>query len=109
VNTAVSTDPSDYVGHSWGKARTVAVAEVADGRIERWDEFDVGRDTSHDAGTHGSHHAAVACFLKEHEVAVVLVIKVGDSMARMLHTMGIRVESGVTGDARAALARAATA
>lgn len=107
VNIAVATDPSGNVGHSWGKARTVAIAHIAHGRIESWDEFDVGWDQSHDSGTHGSHHAAVARFLKEHEVTVVLVTRVGDGMARMLHTMGVRMESGITGDARAAVERAA--
>ncbi len=109
VSIAVATDPAGNVGHSWGKARTVAVAHIAHGRIERWDEFDVGWDQSHDAGTHGSHHAAVARFLKEHEVTVVLVTRVGDGMARMLHTMGVRMDSGVTGEARAAVQRAAIA
>jgi predicted Fe-Mo cluster-binding NifX family protein len=109
VNIAVATDPAGNVGHSWGKARTVAVAHITHGRIERWDEFDVGWDQSHDSGTHGSHHATVARFLKEHEVTVVLVNRVGDGMARMLHTMGVRTDSGVTGDARAAVERAAIA
>lgn len=106
---AVPTDPSGDVGHSWGRARTVAVAHVSNGQIEQWDEFDVRWDQSHDSGTHGSHHATVARFLKEHEVTAVLVTKVGDGMARMLHTMGVRMESGVTGDARAAVERATIA
>lgn len=107
MNIAVSTDPAGNVGHSWGKARTVAVAHLVDGQIQRWEEFEVGWDTSHDSGTHGSHHAAVVRFLREQEVTVVLVTKVGEGMARMLNTMGLRVESDVTGDARVAVERAA--
>ncbi|MEZ5185049.1 MAG: NifB/NifX family molybdenum-iron cluster-binding protein [Candidatus Nanopelagicales bacterium] len=109
MKIAVATDPAGNVGHSWGKARTVAVADVVDGRIQRWDESEVGWDVSHDAGTHGSHHATVARFLREHAVAVVLVTKVGDGMARMLNTMGLRVVTGVTGDARVAVQQAAVA
>lgn len=109
MNIAVSIDPIGNVAHSWGKARTVAVAHVVDGRIERWEESEVGWDTSHNLGAHGSHHATVARFLREHEVTVVLVNKVGEGMARMLNTMGLRVDSEVTGDARVAVERAASA
>lgn len=105
---AVATDPAGRVAHSWGKARTVAVAQVDEGHIQRWSEYEVGWDVSDDAGTHGAHHAAVARFLREHEVTAVLVTRVGDGMARMLRTMGLRVESGVSGDAREAVQRAAT-
>jgi len=103
VNVAVAVDPAGAVGHSWGKAPRVAVAEVSDGQIVRWQEFDVAWDVSHDAGTHGSHHARVVRFLKNNDVAVVLASHVGDGMVRMLDTMGIRLELGVAGDARQAV------
>lgn len=107
MNIAVAVGPAGEVGHSWGRARTVAVAHVADGRIDGWEEFEVAWDVSHDAGTPGAHHATVVRFLKEHEVSAILVNRVGDSMARMLGTMGIDVQSGVSGDARAAAERVA--
>ena len=103
MNVALAVDESGDVGRSWGKAPRVAVAEVSDGRIVRWEEFDVGWDVSHDAGTHGSHHARVVRFLKDNDVAVVLASHVGDGMVRMLDTMGIRLELGVAGDARQAV------
>lgn len=81
----------------------MAVAEVSAGAITAWDEFDVGWDVSHDSGTHGAHHARVVRFLTEHEVAVVLASHVGEGMVRMLATMGVRLELGVTGNARQAV------
>lgn len=107
VIAAVAVEPSGQVGHAWGKARTVAVASVTDGCIEQWDEFDVAWDESHDSGTHGAHHADVVRFLNEHAVDVVLASRVGDGMARMLGSMGVRLELGVSGDARAAVEAAA--
>ena len=103
VRIALAVDPSGAVGASWGKARTVAVATVRDGSIVAWDEFDVAWDEAHDQGTHGSHHARVVTFLREHEVDTVLAAHVGEPMVRMLNTMGLRLELGVTGDARAAV------
>ncbi len=100
---AVAVGPTGQVGHSWGKAQTVAVATVADGALTQWREFGVGWDVSHDQGSHGGHHARVVTFLREHAVQVVLVDHVGAGMARMLGTMGIVLQEGVTGDARAAV------
>ncbi|HRY10899.1 MAG TPA: NifB/NifX family molybdenum-iron cluster-binding protein [Candidatus Nanopelagicales bacterium] len=108
MNVAVAVDGSGNVGHSWGKAARVAVAQVADGRIAAWDEYDVGWDVAHDAGTHGAHHARVVRFLKEHAVEVVLASHVGDGMVRMLNTMGVRLDLGVTGEAKQAVLHAVT-
>lgn len=44
--------------------------------------------------------------MKQHRVQVVLAAQVGEGMARMLGTMGVRLETGVTGDARQAVVRA---
>jgi len=103
VRIALAVDPSGAVGHSWGKARTVAVVTVRDGSIVAWDEFDVAWDEAHDQGAHGSHHARVVRFLREHEVDTVLAAHVGEPMVRMLNTMGVRLELGVAGEARAAV------
>ena len=103
VKVALAVDQSGSVGHSWGKAPRVAVAEIEDGRIVAWNEYDVGWDVAHDSGTHGAHHARVVRFLKEHDVEVVLASHVGDGMVRMLDTMGVRLELEVTGDAKQAV------
>lgn len=105
---ATPVDPGGQVGHTWGRARQVGVAEVSEGNVVRWEVHDVDWDRLHDEGTHGAHHARVVGFLRAHAVQVVLVDHVGDGMRRMLATMGIDLREGVRGDARsAALAAAA--
>ena len=106
MNVALAVDGSGDVGRTWGKAPRVAVAQVAHGQIVAWEEFDVGWDVAHDAGTHGAHHARVVRFLKDHDVDVVLAGHVGDGMVRMLNTMGVRLEIGVSGDAKQAVLNA---
>lgn len=102
----VPVGPDGQVGASWGRAPRVAVAHVTDGTVLDWQEHPVGWDALHDAGTHGSHHARVARFLREQGVEVVLAGHLGDGMVRMLGTMQVRTVLGVQGDARAAAAAA---
>ncbi len=97
-----------HVGHSWGRADRVAVAEVANGAIGRWEEIDVGWDRLHDEGTEGGHHARVARFLAEHRVERVVAGHMGPPMRHMLERMGIDALLGPEGDARSAVLGAAT-
>lgn len=80
----------------------MAVAEVDGGRVQDWQEFDVGWGALHDSGSEGSHHARIARFLRDHGVEAVAVGHLGPGMQRMLQTMGIRVVSGSSGDGRRA-------
>jgi predicted Fe-Mo cluster-binding NifX family protein len=84
----------------WGRADRVAVTEVTSDRIEAWQEYDVGWNAFHDAGTEGSHHARVARFLLEHHVEAVVANHMGPPMVHMLERMGVRVCLGAMGDAR---------
>ena len=95
-----------WIDPRWGRADRVAVAEVRDGALEGWQEFQVSWGDLHDAGTEGSHHARVARFLREHRVEVVVASHMGDGMLRMLGTMGLQVRLGAAGDARAAVGAA---
>jgi predicted Fe-Mo cluster-binding NifX family protein len=104
---AIPVEPSGQVGHSWGRAPLVAVAEVVDGSITRWDVHEVGWDRSHDEGTHGAHHARVVRFLRENAVDAVLVQHVGEGMHRTLGSMGVKLGEGQHGDARSAVLAAA--
>lgn len=102
--------PEGLVGHSWGRARTVAILNVDEGRIIAEEVEDVSWNSLHDEGTEGSHHARVARFLKSHHVDVVLASHMGAPMSNMIDKLGIRLILGATGDARqAALAAGATA
>lgn len=104
---AAAIEPDGTIGPAWGKADTVAVARATDGRIEDWQEHRVGWDRSHDQGTHGSHHARVVTFLREHGVELVMARHVGEGMRRMLASMGVELVEGASGDARAAMVEAA--
>lgn len=96
------------VGGGLGRARRVAVATVADGRLTSWEEHEVGWDTLHDQGAEGAHHARIVRFLREHHVEVVVASHIGPGMQRTLHSMGVRMALGAQGDARQAVLAAAT-
>lgn len=102
-------DPDGTVGRGLGRASHVALASVADGAVTGWEEVEVRWDSLHDEGTEGSHHARIASFLRAHDVDLVLAPHIGPGMVRMLGTMGIETVLGVEGDARSAVAAAASA
>ncbi|MCL2453707.1 MAG: hypothetical protein FWD18_00145 [Micrococcales bacterium] len=105
---AVNLAGSD-VGAGWGKARTVAVAEVSDGVVTRWTEHEVGWDALHDEGHKGAHHARIVRFCREHGVQVVVTGHLGAPMHRTLIKLGCKVVTGLTGDARDAAVTAVDA
>jgi len=87
----------------WGRADWVAVAEVRDGALAQWDEFEVSWDRLHDEGSGARHHARIARFLKEHQIEAVVADHVGDGMVTMLATMKLTLHTGASGDAREAV------
>lgn len=100
MHIAVPVTTDGAVDHSWGRAPRVAVADVQDGAVVGWQEFDVEWDRLHDVGTEGGHHARVARFLQENGVTRVAVDHMGPGMTEMLRRMGIFVVLGASGDAR---------
>jgi predicted Fe-Mo cluster-binding NifX family protein len=86
----------------WGRADRVAIAQTAEDGIAKWQEFDVGWGTLHDAGTEGSHHARIARFLLDHHVEAVIANHMGMPMEHMLQEMELRLYLGATGGAREA-------
>jgi predicted Fe-Mo cluster-binding NifX family protein len=97
VTSAGEIDPR------WGRAARVAVVEVQDGDLVRWEEFEVGWDQLHDVGTEGGHHARVARFLQEQRIEVVVAHHMGEPMVQMLDRMGLEVQLGASGDAGRAI------
>ena len=91
------------IGHTWGKARTVALATVEDGTITSWRTRIVDWDVSKEQGTEGAHHARVARFIRDNAVTTVIARHMGDDMQNMLTKLGVRVRQGASGDARAAV------
>ena len=99
---AVPVGPNGQVGAGWGKAASIALAGLTDGVVTSWDVHDVRWDISHETD-HGRHHATIARFLREHGVEVAVAGHMGPPMQNMLTKLGIRVELGAAGDARAAV------
>jgi predicted Fe-Mo cluster-binding NifX family protein len=99
----VPVTPTGEIDPRWGRAGRVAIADVRDGALERWQEVEVGWDVAHDMGPEGDHHARVARFLQEQGVQVVVAHHMGEPMRHMLDAMGLHVRLGVSGDARAAV------
>ncbi len=99
ICTPITSD--GQIGHSWGRAHTVALMTVEAGEIVAAETMDVSWDSLHDEGTEGSHHARVARFLKEQRVDTVLASHMGAPMANMIRKLGIGLTLEVHGDARA--------
>lgn len=93
----------------FGRAPRVAVVSVSDGAITRWQEFPVGWDVAHDAGTEGSHHARIVRFLNEHRVDTIVAEHMGAGMQRVVGRMGILLLFTPGGNARAAVVTALAA
>ena len=104
VKVCVPVTPDGAIDERWGRAQRVAVATIAGGEVQDWQEFQVGWDTLHDAGSEGAHHARVATFLRDNGIETIGVNHVGPGMRRMLETMGIRLVTDIAGDARDAAA-----
>ena len=103
---ATPVTPEGQSAPSWGKAHWIGVAEVADGEITSWRIDEVAWDVSHDAGTHGSHHARIVRFLKDESIDAVVVDHMGEGMVRVMNSMGIPILSATPGDARASILKA---
>jgi predicted Fe-Mo cluster-binding NifX family protein len=99
----VPVTSNGLVDPRWGRARSVAVAQVSNGNIDQWQEFDVAWDRLHDEGTPAQHHARVARFLLQNHVQGVVANHVGEGMVRMLSTMKLPLFLDADGDARAAV------
>ena len=108
VVVAVPVREGRLLGHSWGKAPVVALATVRDGELIRWEEHDVRWDVSHGEGHHGSHHARVVRFLREHGVGAVAADHMGEPMVHTLGKLGVAVVLGASDDGEAAALAAAS-
>jgi predicted Fe-Mo cluster-binding NifX family protein len=100
MKVCVPITPDGAIDQRWGKAQRVAVADVADGEVREWREYEVGWGALHDQGPEGAHHARIATFLRDNAVEAIGVHHVGPGMHRMLDTMGIRVVTEQLGDAK---------
>ena len=107
MKVCVPITAANTIDPRWGRTERVAVADVQDGTVYDWTEFEVGWGALHDSGPEGAHHARIVRFLRDHQVQMVVVDHVGDGMQRMLTTMGVRIETGHVGDAHLAVSQLA--
>lgn len=103
----VPVNPDGQIGTSFGKAVTMAVATVTDGRISHWQLHEVGWDVLHDQGEHGQHHGRIVRFLKENGVERVMFVNMGSSMMHTINKMGLQLVQVGPMDAREAVIQAA--
>lgn len=104
MRVCVPVTEDGQVGHGWGRAARVAVADVDGGRISAWEEHDVRWDELHDEGTEGGHHARIARFVTGQGINRVIAGHMGPPMVQMLGKMGVEIRVGVAGDAREVVA-----
>lgn len=98
IATPVTED--GQVDPRWGKAPRVAITQIEDGVIERWDEHEVGWDVLHDEGAHGTHHGRIVKFLRENQVDAVIIAKCGAPMLNTMQKMGLIIALDAEGPAR---------
>lgn len=106
---ATPTTATGEAAGGWGRAHWIGIAELQDGEISAWQLHEVGWDISHDAGTHGSHHARIVRFLKEHGVQAVMVDHMGQGMQQVMAKLGIPLLPATPGDAQASIRAAVDA
>ncbi len=95
--------PDGNIGGGWGRAHTVGIAKVDDGKVSEWRVEEVGWDVLHGTGTEGAHHARIVRFLNDNNVSVVATGHMGDGMQNTLSKMGVKIFLEVSGDAKAVL------
>lgn len=93
----------------WGRAERLALAEVENGSVKSWEEFEVNWGEHHEIASEARHHAHVARFIHDHKVEAVVADHMGPGMLTMLERMAIRVVLGVGGDAHRAVILASAA
>lgn len=91
------------VDGGFGKAYRVALGTFDGNAITDWNEVVVDWRTSHDQGTHGSHHARIVKFLLDNEVTHVLTGHMGESMQNTIAKMHLALKLELSGDARTAV------
>lgn len=95
------------VDRRFGKAESMAVVTVVDGRISDWQLHEVGWDVLHDQGDHGQHHARIVRFLKDHGVQRVVFAHAGQPMLNTMSKMGLELVQVGSMEARQAVIQAA--
>lgn len=85
----------------WGKAHTVALAQVEKDQLIGWSDIEVNWDVLHDeAPSEGSHHARVVRFLQDNNVEAVILNHAGAPMMNTMQKMGLVIATDAEGNAK---------
>lgn len=103
VKFLIPVTENGEVDGGFGKAYRVAVGVFDGSEITEWNEEVVDWRTAHDEGTHGSHHARIVKYLREHEVTHVLTGHMGESMQNTISKLQLELKLNLSGDARTAV------
>lgn len=103
---AAPVTPDEQVDPRWGKASRVVIARIEAGEILGWEVHQTDWDRLHDEGTHGSHHARIVGFLRDHKVEAVVLNHAGPPMMNTMSRMGLAITTDAHGPAREAVLRA---
>lgn len=97
---ATPVTPDGNVDPRWGRAHTMALAQVENDELVGWSEVEVNWDVLHDEGTEGSHHARVVTFLRENSVEGVILYRAGEPMLNTMAKMGLVIATDAAGNAK---------
>lgn len=89
VVVALPVTPEGGLEPRFGRAPRMAIATIVGDRIADWQVHEVGWDVLHDEGTHGSHHARIVRFMREHAVGRVVFSHMGPPMINTLSKLGL--------------------
>lgn len=109
MRIAAAVLQSGKVNPHFGRTSKMALADVEEGQITRWQEVDTpfpemhGDQPHHHEGGHKpnpSHQETIKQFLVEHDVDVVFVHHAGPGLQKVIDETGIKVVTGAQGNAR---------
>lgn len=89
VVVALPVTPEGGLEPRFGRAPRMAIATVDGDQITDWQVHEVGWDVLHDEGTHGSHHARIVRFMREHGAGRVVFSHMGPPMINTLSKLGL--------------------
>lgn len=112
MRIAVAVLPNGMVNAHFGRASKMALADVENGAITKWEEIDAPFAEMH--GDHHHHHGAghqpspthqstIKNFLVEQNVNVVLVHHAGPGLQKVKDDTDIEIVAGAQGNAREAV------
>ncbi|WP_066174411.1 NifB/NifX family molybdenum-iron cluster-binding protein [Bacillus marinisedimentorum] len=114
MRIAVAVTPDGMVNAHFGRTATLALVDVENGEVARWNEIDApfaamhGEHGHHEGGHHhhpANHQDTIKDFLLEQNVDVVFVHHAGRGLHKVMNETDMKVMTGADGSAREAVGR----